>query len=253
MSSKSLDNRTHSEKNAAPLGRVSADRVLMRLKNRGPQTAGDLGAALGITGEGCRQQLARLADEGLVASVSEARGVGRPSLVWRLTPRGNARFPDTHAELTVQLIDSVRSELGERALEQLVAARERTMEAQYAEAMKGAKGLKARIKRLVELRNRDGYMAEWTTRDGGYLLVENHCPICAAATACIGFCRSELEMFSKLLGPDVTVTRVEHLIEGARRCAYEITANSSPKKRTRIASKRVPGAAALPCTEVSFP
>jgi predicted ArsR family transcriptional regulator len=230
MSSKNLENQPPSE-NDAPLGRASADRVLMRLKNRGPQTAGDLGTALGITGEACRQQLARLADEGLVAAVSEARGVGRPSLVWRLTPRGNARFPDTHAELTVQLIDTVRSELGEHALEQLVAARERTMEAQYAEAMKGATGLKARIKRLVELRTRDGYMAEWTTRRNGFLLIENHCPICAAATACVGFCRSELELFSKLLGPGASVNRVEHLIEGARRCAYEITPNSRGKKR----------------------
>jgi len=158
-----------------------------------------------------------------VASDSEPRGVGRPSLVWRLTPKGNARFPDTHAELTVQLIDAVRTELGEKALRQLVAARGRTMETNYAEAMKGAKGLKTRIERLVELRNRDGYMAEWFARDNSYLLVENHCPICAAATACSGFCRSELELFGKLLGPGVNVTRVEHLIEGARRCAYEIT------------------------------
>jgi predicted ArsR family transcriptional regulator len=222
MSSKNLENQPRVE-NDAPLGRVSADRVLMRLKSRGPQTAGELGTALGITGEACRQQLTRLAEEGLVASVSEARGVGRPSLVWRLTARGNARFPDTHAELTVQLIDTVRSELGEHALQQLVEARERTMESQYAEAMKGARGLGARIKRLVELRTRDGYMAEWTPRAKGFLLIENHCPICAAATACVGFCRSELELFSKLLGPGVTVTRVEHLIEGARRCAYEIT------------------------------
>ena len=105
------------------------------------------------------------------------------------------------------------------------------MEALYAEAMKGAKGLKARIKRLVELRNRDGYMAEWSARGSGYLLVENHCPICTAATACRGFCSSELELFSTVLGPGVAVTRVEHLIEGARRCAYEITARKGAHSR----------------------
>jgi predicted ArsR family transcriptional regulator len=232
MSSKDLENQSHSRNSDTPLGRVSADRILMRLKSRGPQTAGDLGAALEITGEAARQQLARLAGEGLVTAVAETRGVGRPSLVWRLTPRGTARFPDTHAELTVQLIDAVRTELGEKALGQLVAARGRTMEATYTEAMRGAKGLKARIVRLVELRNRDGYMAEWSARGKGYLLVENHCPICAAATACSGFCRSELELFSKLLGPGVAVTRVEHLIEGARRCAYAIT----PQRRHRIAA-----------------
>jgi predicted ArsR family transcriptional regulator len=52
--------------------------------------------------------------------------------------------------------------------------------------------------------------------------VENHCPICAAARACQGFCRSELALFEMLLAP-ARVVRVEHLLEGARRCAYRIT------------------------------
>jgi predicted ArsR family transcriptional regulator len=222
MSSKNLENPGRSRNGDSPLGRVSADRILMRLKSRGPQTAGDLGTALKITGEAARQQLARLSEEGLVASESEPRGVGRPALVWSLTPKGNARFPDTHAELTVQLIDAVRTELGENALGQLVAARERNLEAAYVEAMLGAKGLRGRVQRLVELRNRDGYMAEWSPKGSGFLLVENHCPICAAATVCSGFCRSELELFAKVLGPGVNVKRVEHIVEGARRCAYEI-------------------------------
>jgi predicted ArsR family transcriptional regulator len=39
-------------------------------------------------------------------------------------------------------------------------------------------------------------MAEVKTQaDGSCLLIENHCPICAAAEACQGFCRSELEVF----------------------------------------------------------
>jgi hypothetical protein len=60
--------------------------------------------------------------------------------------------------------------------------------------------------------------------DGSYLLVENHCPICAAATACQGFCRSELQIFQEVLGDDVQVARTEHVLSGARRCAYRIAA-----------------------------
>ena len=59
--------------------------------------------------------------------------------------------------------------------------------------------------------------------DGGFTLVENHCPICAAATACQGFCRAELEVFRSVLGDDVTVERTDHILAGARRCAYRIT------------------------------
>src|SRR4051794_39797419 len=95
----------------SPPQRPAADRLLMLIKTRGPQTAADLSAALGITGEAARQQLVKLAAEGLVVATSEPRGVGRPAQVWSLTAAGNARFPDAHAGLTVQLIGAIRKEL----------------------------------------------------------------------------------------------------------------------------------------------
>ena len=57
--------------------------------------------------------------------------------------------------------------------------------------------------------------------DGAYLLIENHCPICAAAAACQGFCRAELSLFEMLLAP-ARVERLEHILAGARRCAYRV-------------------------------
>src|SRR5947199_8546402 len=88
-----------------PPPRPTGERLLMLLKTRGPQTAADLAAALGkITGEAVRQQLVNLGDEGLIEATSEVHGVGRPKQVWHLTDRGNARFPDTHAALTVDLL-----------------------------------------------------------------------------------------------------------------------------------------------------
>ena len=67
-------------------------------------------------------------------------------------------------------------------------------------------------------------MADWSQEpDGSFLLVENHCPICAAATLCQGFCRDELELFREVIGPDAEVERSEHLLAEARRCAYRIS------------------------------
>jgi predicted ArsR family transcriptional regulator len=65
--------------------------------------------------------------------------------------------------------------------------------------------------------------AESGTGGGGFLLVENHCPICAAARTCQGLCASELEVFRRVLGPDVTVERSDHILAGARRCAYRVS------------------------------
>ncbi|HEX6535823.1 MAG TPA: metalloregulator ArsR/SmtB family transcription factor [Gemmatimonadaceae bacterium] len=204
----------------------------MLLKTRGPQTAAVLGTALCVTGEAVRQQLARLAEEGLVESSAEPSGVGRPARVWRLTNAGHQRFPDRHAELAVQLLTSIQRELGEKALDAVLAARERDTTAVYASAMRGAVTLAERVARLAELRTREGYMAEWRQEEpGSFWLVENHCPIGAAATACHGFCGAELGVFRAVLAGEATVERVEHIVAGERRCAYRITAVTQAPSR----------------------
>jgi predicted ArsR family transcriptional regulator len=83
------------------------------------------------------------------------------------------------------------------------------------------------VEALAQLRTREGYMAEWWEEaDGTLVLVENHCPICAAATACQNFCRAELDVFRSVLGPHASITRSEHLLSGSRRCAYTIAPGS---------------------------
>jgi predicted ArsR family transcriptional regulator len=211
----------------------------MLLKTRGPQTAADLGATLAITGEAARQQLLKLASEGLVVATPEPpRGVGRPVQVWHLTELGHARFPDAHAELTVQLLSAIRTELGEQALDRLIDARANQSQANYSAALAGAKSLEERVARLAEVRTREGYMAECQTEGaGGYLLIENHCPICAAASACQGFCRSELDLFQKALGDDVSVERTEHIVNGDRRCAYRVVPLGTTRRERQPRSK----------------
>jgi predicted ArsR family transcriptional regulator len=218
--------------------RPAADRFLVLLKTRGPQTAAELGKAAGVTGEAARQQLVRLAADGLVVATTESRGVGRPAQVWGLTEAGNARFPDAHAELTAQLLRSIRTELGEAVLDRLIDARSAESKAAYTAALEGAADLGERVARLAEARTREGYMAEAKAEGDGYLLVENHCPICVAATACQGFCRSELDTFREVLGTDATVERDEHIVAGDRRCAYRISLKGMQPKGPRRRTKR---------------
>lgn len=218
MSSSGLENPTWSPRNPA-------ERVLMLLKMQGGLSAATLGERLGCTGEAARQQLMRLADEGLVQAASLSAGVGRPTQIWSLTEAAQARFPDTHAALTVQLLDIVRSHLGERALDTIIAVREDETRRAYGAAVAGMSGLRERVSTLARLRSEEGYMASWQEEpDGSLLLIENHCPICAAATSCQNFCRAELEVFRSVLGPEAEVERSDHIVSGGRRCTYTIKA-----------------------------
>ena len=201
---------------------ATPERLLYLLKTRGPQQSAEAGEMLGMTAEAARQQLTKLASAGLVETYSQSRGVGRPSQFWMLTQAGHNRFPDTHSTLTVQLLDTVRHAFGEQAIDRLIDLREQASRENYLRELKDAPELKERVARLASLRSLEGYMAEYEElADGTLLFIENHCPICAAAAACQGFCRAELTVFSEVL--NAKVERTEHILNGARRCAYTIT------------------------------
>lgn len=203
----------------------TADRILFLLKTRGPQTAQQLADLLKLTSMGTRRQLEAWRDAGMITSEDRSEKVGRPARYWRLSEAGHARFPDRHSELTVHMIADVRRLFGQSGLDQLIAAREAHSEARYRTELESTKKLADRIAKLAEARTDEGYMASVTlAEDGSFLLAEDHCPICAAATECQGFCRSELAVFQRSLGKQCEVTRVEHLLAGGRRCVYQIKA-----------------------------
>jgi predicted ArsR family transcriptional regulator len=205
------------------LSERSQDRILFHLKSRGPQTAADVAARLGMTVAGARQHLLKLLDGGLVESADSREGRGRPKKRWRLTERGHARFPDRHSELTLELLKSTRALFGADGLDRLIAHRERASIADYRRRLGPRRSLRRTLDALAAIRSGEGYMASVQAEGGGtFLLIEDHCPICAAAASCQGLCRSELAVFRAVLGADVTVERTDHIVAGARRCAYRI-------------------------------
>ncbi|MEG1118546.1 MAG: MarR family transcriptional regulator, partial [Janthinobacterium sp.] len=103
----------------------TTERILYFIKTKGPVSTATLAKTLDMTGEAARQQVQKLVAAGLIEGRQEAQaGAGRPRQNWVLTEAGNARFPDTHAQLTIKLIGSVRQLFGEAGLDKLITQRE---------------------------------------------------------------------------------------------------------------------------------
>lgn len=201
----------------------TGDRILFLLKTRGALKTADLAALLDITSEAARQQIQKLQVAELIVGVSAPiSGAGRPSLKWALTETAQSKFPDSHSVLTLHLIDSIEGIFGSEGVEKVIASMEASAKHEYIQACSAASTLQEKVEILVQIRERAGYMAQMEPLDEGWLLVENHCPICVAARKCQGFCRSELQIFQAALGDENVVERCEHLISGDRRCAYSI-------------------------------
>jgi predicted ArsR family transcriptional regulator len=208
----------------ASLG-VTKRRILERLI-RADATVAELARTLDMTEAGVRQHLDALAENGLVASRTRpGEGRGRPPTVWTLTDLAQDLFPDRHDDLTVDLISAVRTALGDEGLQRVIDARTAQQRATYLKTISKRGSLRARAEALARVRAEEGYLAEVIDdpEGDGVILVEHHCPICTAASACAGLCTSELELFREVMGDGVRVERTQHLLSGDRRCAYRLT------------------------------
>ncbi|HEX8149398.1 MAG TPA: metalloregulator ArsR/SmtB family transcription factor [Pyrinomonadaceae bacterium] len=205
--------------------------IVKLLKTEGPLGSAQLAERLGLTAMAVRLHLYALQGEGLVTAEDRPVPVGRPAKSWRLTREADRHFPEAYAELSVALIDAMQETFGAEGLNRVLASRCARQRAEYTKRIRPADPLEKRLKDLAQVRTEEGYMAEVRAdvEGGGFLLVENHCPICAAANACQGFCSTELDLFRTVLGPGVEVERVEHIVSGDQRCAYRI----QPKTRAR--------------------
>lgn len=216
----------------APGERKTRRAITKLLKTEGPIDSAQLAERLGLTAMAVRQHLYALQREGLVTAEERPVPIGRPAKFWLLTREADHLFPEAYAELSVALIDSVKDAFGDEGLERVLTSRCARQRADYGKRIKPGDSLERKLRQLASVRTEEGYMAEVRKEeDGTFLLVENHCPICAAANACQGFCSTELDLFRSVLGTDVTIERAEHIIKGDHRCVYKIEPQKSTKSK----------------------
>ncbi|MDC0325587.1 transcriptional regulator [bacterium] len=215
----------------------SRRRILEFLKTHGAQDAQVIAGEIGTSAMAVRQHLYGLQKEHLVTFQEESRPIGRPAKLWHLTQEANEFFPDAHAALAQELIASLTKTFGASGLDKLIAQRTEEQITHYQSRLPKRASLQFKLEKLAAIRCEEGYMAEvLKAKDGTPMLVENHCPICSAASVCSGLCQAELDVFQKVLGEKIHIEREEHILSGARRCAYRVTKKVTKSKSGKILS-----------------
>jgi predicted ArsR family transcriptional regulator len=120
--------------------------------------------------------------------------------MWCLTPAAESHFPDAHAGLTVNLLNAAEQTFGEEGVQRLVTRCAKQQIADYRSRIPARSPLQARLEALISIRSEEGFMAEvQRQRDGSFLLIENHCPISAAANVCPKLCEAKWNSSSPFL------------------------------------------------------
>jgi DeoR family suf operon transcriptional repressor len=198
--------------------------VLYALRRRGQATVEDLAEQLAMTQSGARQHLNALIEDGLVETNEHEPGEprrGRRTISYATTSAADALFPKAYGELANELLGYV----GERDPALLSEIFERRGMHRIASAklrLERFKDLGEQVSELARILDEDGYFATAEQISSRvFRVVEHNCAIWAVAQRYGHACSSEIDFIRAAL-PEAEVIRVEHMVAGARRCAYEI-------------------------------
>lgn len=202
--------------------------ILDYLRRHSQATVKDLGEHLGLTSTGIRQHLTVLERDGLVEAREERGHVGRPALVYRLTPNGDALYPKKYDALANALIDEARRLLGPDALQQLMKNVAARFADAYAPRLEG-KTVAERIVEAGKILQERGCLAD-CTEDGGDLLIKQHtCPFPNVASRNSAVCALDVEFVRRLVGADARLTT--SLLRGDDSCTYRVRPAVTSERR----------------------
>lgn len=193
--------------------------ILDYLRRNGQATVRALGEHLGLTSTGIRQHLTVLERDGLVEATEERGRVGRPALVYRLTPAGDNLYPKMYDELANGLIEEAREFLGPDALQKLlkkVSARFARPYLARLEPLPVAERLEATARIVGEQGNIAE--AEWSGED--YLIHKHTCPFWNVATKNSAVCALDVDFVRQLAGADARLST--SLLRGDPCCTFRI-------------------------------
>ncbi len=214
---------------AAPTLPAGRRAVLYAVRRRGEASAEQIAEQLDMTVSGARQHLSALIRDGLVESAETETPEpkrGRRPLVYAATDAADALFPKAYGELTNELLGYLEG-TDPKLLDALFAQRREHRISNARARLESRRDLGAKVAELTRILDEDGYLASSErVSPGVYRIVEHNCAIWAVAQRYGQACTSELDFIRAVL-PDATVERVQHMVAGARRCAYEVRARTT--------------------------
>lgn len=203
--------------------------ILQHLLKFPQANAQDLAEALGISPQAIRRHLKDLEGEGAIEHRAVQAGMGRPQYLYYLSKQGRDRFPNRYNEFAVSFLDTLVETVGEQQVGEVLRKQWERKAEEYRQQL-GNGSLRERVGKLVELRRREGYMAELhSTVESNlekYILAEHNCAISEVAESFPTVCGHELEMFAAIL-PDCTVERTQWINDGEHNCGYLIVGNNT--------------------------
>ena len=212
----------------APLSTVglgdTQQALLLALKRLGQATQAEVARAVPFAPATLREHLQSLVASGLVQRQGSRHGKpGRPEVVYALTDRGDALFPNRAPQVLRELIGHLTERGYTRVLRRFFESR---VAARRDAALARVNGLSgsARVQEVARILSEEGFMAQMGTSPRAPALRLCHCPIRDVVSITRTPCQFEQQLIAELL--ERQLRRVEYIPDGDASCSYVDVAHS---------------------------
>lgn len=174
---------------------------LVALLRRGQRSVEELAAALGLTDNAVRAQLAVLERDGIVraAGVRHEGTVGKPATLYDVAPESGPLFSGAYAPLLIAML----AELGERMTSRQLESFLRAAGKRLAPEVSARGSLDERVRASAALLGALGAEADLVETSAGYEIRGYGCPLSNAVSGCPATCRAMEGLLSDMTGVKV--------------------------------------------------
>lgn len=199
-------------------------KVIDELKRSGGLPVPELQRRIGGSYMGIKDQCEALVKLGYLETWRLPRAeVGRPEIMYRLTPKTDAVFPEAGVAFSLELLDSARQLFGDMAAERLLLQYFTQLRDQWRPRMAKARSLVEKATLLSALREKEGCFGRCRyDPEQGFRIEEFHHPMSAVFRVYPNAVQFELRMMEELLGTRVVRKEVPGGRAGPARIDYEV-------------------------------
>jgi DeoR family suf operon transcriptional repressor len=204
---------------------TTREQILRLVRASRDVTVAQLAEALGLSQQAVRRHLDGLRADGLIDARLVRHGVGRPSLVFSITERGEEAFSRGYVHLLTRVfrgLEQVKQQSPGEAggvVDSLFSAIAAQVAAEHQSEVRG-QTLDERVAEASRALQSEGIVDGWRKIDGVLQMLNSQCPYLRLAEMTDAPCRSDRQSIELLVGAPVEQT--SRIAAGAPVCEYII-------------------------------
>ncbi len=200
--------------------RSTRGKLLQTLKKAGSCTLQELAREFHFSLPTIRHHLHILEKDSLVESEAIKGGLGRPRMVYKLTPHGDGVFPRRDKELLRRAFEAIVRNGGAVNVEELCESilKDILEENRHIAAIPD---LEKRVEAVLDILIDLGSLRELKHTPEGFVLQIYDCPLSKLPSNYPQICKIPHVTLAELVGADVELT--EWMVKGDHRCSFKIT------------------------------